>query len=139
MKELKDRPLQIFYFIFIVGYICLNVLVMHAYIPWVRLDILPDTIESYDHITFINCSSDSMGLMYRCNDLVKLKDYEGEPLIEGDVYVYQMGNTSVIHRLVKCVDSDCNLSVFKGDNNAGGEFVNKSDIIYSVTGVAYYR
>jgi len=87
----------------------------------------------------IKCGSDSMGLTFGCGDLLYYRNVKkDEELIPGDIYIYRKDNDdNIVHRLIECVDIDCNLTVFKGDNNAVGEFVNKSQIIRKVESVRY--
>jgi len=79
----------------------------------------------------MNCDSDSMGLALRCRERVFTR-FVGptEYMIEGDIYVYDnLKNSSVIHRLALCLDDNCSQMVFRGDNNAKGELVNRSQIV----------
>jgi len=82
--------------------------------------------QKYDRASIISCKSDSMGLAFRCGDSVYSRTISlEEELKEGEVYIYKNPNknNSVIHRLVLCLDDDCNQTVFRGDNNALGELV----------------
>lgn len=83
---------------------------------------------SYDRIGNITCNSDSMGLMFRCGDLVyKTTVSLNDSVYRGRVYTYNKTNSSVIHRLTGCYtmennsvvdDPECNdFLVFTGDNN----------------------
>ena len=87
----------------------------------------------------VQCGSDSMGLTFGCGDLLYYRDVErGGELVPGEIYVYRKDDGSkAVHRLVECVDIDCNLCVFKGDNNAVGELVNRSNVIQKVESVRY--
>lgn len=86
----------------------------------------------------ISNMSDSMGLSISYPDeAIGEKIKETDMLQEGNIYVYNSNNTYIIHRLIKCLDNDCNVTIFKGDNNKVGEIVNKSQIIYKVTAVVY--
>ena len=87
----------------------------------------------------VQCGTGSMGLTFGCDDLIYYRDIEkNEQFIPGDIYIYKKDDDSkVVHRLIECVDIDCNITVFKGDNNAVGEFVNKSQIIRKVESVRY--
>jgi len=78
----------------------------------------------------VSCGSDSMGLTFGCGDLLYYRDVKkNEELMPGDIYIYRKDNdTKVVHRLIECVDIDCNLTVFKGDNNAVGELVERKDV-----------
>ena len=66
----------------------------------------------YDFINTVSCNTNSMGLTMNCNDrlFVSMVD-EGGELYLGRIYVYNDGNKSIVHRLVVCVDSDCNVSI----------------------------
>ena len=96
-------------------------------------------IQSFDTIGILGCDSNSMGLTLNCRDTVyKQKVDQNETLYLGNIYTYRSwDNVSVIHRLVGCKDPDCNVAIFKGDNNRIVEFVNRSMIEYRVTMVEY--
>lgn len=85
----------------------------------------------------ISCKSDSMGLVLNCGDKVELEPFNGN-LKVGRIYVFNSTkvwnetNMTVIHRFVGCVDEDCNVTIFKGDNNLNAELVKRSDILYEV-------
>ena len=85
----------------------------------------------------IGCGSDSMGLSFKCDDMVHTE--KSFKLEEGDVYIFKNKNgTHVIHRLVKDCRQGCYGLIFKGDNNLYADnVVNESDILYRVTGVVY--
>ena len=87
----------------------------------------------------VACGSDSMGLTFGCEDLLYYRDIKNnEELTLGDIYVYRKDNgDNVVHRLIECVDIDCELMVFKGDNNAVGELVEKQQVIKKVESVRY--
>ena len=85
----------------------------------------------------VGCNSSSMGLTLRCGDILDVKKYEGEELEIGRIYTYQDGNESIVHRIVACQDKNCNIVIFKGDNNQKAEFVNKTQITGKVLGVKY--
>ena len=96
-------------------------------------------LTKYDGVIKVQCGSDSMGLTFGCGDLLYYRDVKkNEELVPGDIYIYRKddGNKTV-HRLVECVDIDCNLTVFKGDNNAVGELVNRSNVIQKIESVRY--
>lgn len=104
----------------------------------IEFDVKDLKLAKYDYHNSVSCESDSMGLTLDCNDeaygnIVQKRDR----LIVGDIYVYRRENTSIIHRLVRCLDKDCNVSVFKGDNNKVAEFVNRSQIRYHIVRVNY--
>ena len=108
------------------------------YNPVYALDNIIDL--QYDSVSFIKCSSDSMGLGLDCNDLVYMETVTNETeLLEGQIYSYYNYdfNVSVAHRLALCLDVDCNVSVFRGDNNAVGELVNRSQIQHKINMVVY--
>jgi len=87
----------------------------------------------------VSCGSDSMGLTFGCGDLLYYRDVKkNEELMPGDIYIYRKDNdTKVVHRLIECVDIDCNLTVFKGDNNAVGELVERKDVLRKIESVRY--
>jgi hypothetical protein len=92
------------------------------------------------HITTkhrVGCNSSSMGLTLRCGDILDIERYDGGELEIGRIYTYQDGNESIVHRIVACQDKNCNLVIFKGDNNQIAEFVNKTQITGKVLGVEY--
>ena len=59
-----------------------------------------------------------------------------EPLTPGHIYIYRTGNGRVVHRYVAC-EGNCQTIIMKGDNNRIAEKINRTDIIYEVTGVYY--
>jgi len=92
--------------------------------------------DTYDHYV-VACSSNSMGQVIDCDDLVYIEPVGKLKL--GDIYVYynEDKNSNVTHRLVYCLDKDCNQTIFKGDNNKVAELVNKSQILGRVKEVKY--
>ena len=97
-----------------------------------------DMVQPTDWVSEVGCSSNSMGLTMRCGDTLFMNKVQSdEKLYIGRVYVYEKINKTIVHRLVACIDVDCNLTLFKGDNNPVAEFVNKSNITYQVVKVAY--
>jgi hypothetical protein len=95
-------------------------------------------VTDYDYVSRIDCDSNSMGLTINCDDIAYISLLkEGETLYPGYLYSYKKKNYNVLHRLVYCLDSDCNMSIFKGDNNAVGEKVNRSMINGRVVSVKY--
>jgi len=96
-------------------------------------------LTKYDGVIKVQCGSDSMGLTFGCDDLLYYRDVKkNEELVLGDIYIYiKEDGGKTVHRLIECVDIDCNLTVFKGDNNAVGELVNKSNVIRKIEGVRY--
>jgi hypothetical protein len=95
-----------------------------------------DYVDGYSEIA---CGSNSMGLTLRCGDRAYTEGVgPNDKLWLGRIYIYHHTNKSnTVHRLVYCIDSDCNQSVFKGDNNLVGELVNRSQIISEVLSVEY--
>ena len=90
---------------------------------------------SYDAYGTISNETDSMGLTIDPHDkMYYSKEFD---VLPGRIYVYNKSDNWIVHRLVYCLDDDCNQSVFKGDNNYIGELVNKSNIIYKVEGISY--
>jgi hypothetical protein len=89
----------------------------------------------YDSTSRVACGSDSMGLTVDCNDLLLLESVTPGEVLEGEVYTFQArdGNRTV-HRAAKCFEEYC---VFRGDNNAVGEVVQRVDVTHRVTGVVY--
>jgi hypothetical protein len=81
-----------------------------------------------------------MGLTVNCDDEVYISLVKSDdPLYIGYIYTYKdsIDNHSIIHRLVYCLDSDCNSTVFKGDNNQAAELVNRNQIVGRVVSVKY--
>jgi len=133
------------YFGFVVGLVLGMSIILSLTI--ISLDITPQKVlgldygkssGNYDRISEVGCDSDSMGLTMDCGDQVYLKYITvSDRLRPGSIYVYEDGNTSVVHRLVICVDTDCNMTVFKGDNNYIAELVDRRNITGIVTRVEY--
>lgn len=123
--------------LFITLYFTLGILTERYFISY------EDNLANYDYKTNIGCDTDSMGLTVGCHDIAfGNKVDQDDRLYPGYIYVYNGTNSSndtihVIHRLVYCLDDDCNVSIFKGDNNFVAEIVNRSDILYSVDAVRY--
>ena len=88
----------------------------------------------------ITCDSQSMGLLLDCEDTVfsRILDDE-EKLKEGKIYKYR--NTKgyyIIHRLVKCLDENCETLVFKGDNNfIADNIIQRSEVEHEVVQIRY--
>jgi len=100
--------------------------------------ILSDNLVFKSSKIKTSCATDSMGLVIDCKNKVDVEPYRNETLKEGNIYIYKSGkNSSTIHRLVYCLDSSCNWSIFKGDNNYKGEMIQKSQILYKVKGIIY--
>ena len=90
------------------------------------------------YTTNISCESDSMGLSITCGMKAMAEKYEmNESLEIGRIYIYNGTKGTVVHRLVGCIDSGCNLTIFKGDNNLYSEKVNRSRILYKVARFEY--
>ncbi len=87
----------------------------------------------------ISCDSQSMGLSLNCKDsLFTELVTENSMLIEGDIYIYTKNEKIIVHRLVKCLDDQCNRSIFKGDNNyVADDIVEKSKIFARVYGLEF--
>lgn len=88
----------------------------------------------------ISCETNSMGQTFTCDDIVYGKHITDQTRVyEGKIYAYrdweEVNESYIAHRLVLCLDADCNVSVFKGDNNRIGELVNRSYIEYEVTAI----
>jgi hypothetical protein len=101
--------------------------------------IMTDVTE-YDYVSEVSCKSNSMGLTVNCDDEVYISLVKSDdPLYIGYIYTYKdsIDNHSIIHRLVYCLDSDCNSTVFKGDNNQAAELVNRNQIVGRVVSVKY--
>jgi len=99
-----------------------------------------ETLElvKYDRVGPVGCESDSMGLVLSCGDkLYQKKVTPKQHLREGKLYIYNMTDQLVVHRLVTCLDENCTKTVFKGDNNHIGEIVNRDQIQYEVVMVQY--
>lgn len=94
----------------------MSLLLSHS--PIITYNVAEASLTKYDRVSYISCGSDSMGMAIRCTDKAYSRTDVLKPdqLIEGRIYTFQRDNTSVIHRLVKCLDNCTNL-VFKGDNN----------------------
>lgn len=105
----------------------------------VMIDFNNIELSTFDKYLTMGCnSSDSMGLVINCNDRLYLTNVSRYPNLQiGSIYIYRSGNITIVHRLVKCVDKDCNVTIFKGDNNPVAEFINKSQILYKVEMVYY--
>lgn len=97
-------------------------------------DSLP-VVRELDVESSVGCDSDSMGVSLRCGTKIYGRYIdEDETIFPGSIYVYNTSsNIQVIHRLVLCLDAHCDKAVFKGDNNAVGEIVERKDILYRVT------
>jgi len=103
------------------------------------VDVETVEIVKLDGSVKVGCGSDSMGLTFGCDDLLYYRDVKrNEELTPGDIYIYRKDNESkVVHRLIECVDVDCELMVFKGDNNAVGELVERKQVLQKIESVRY--
>ena len=95
-------------------------------------------VIKFDGVGETSCDSDSMGLTLNCRDKIYYNYVsKNEPLELGMIYLYKKDNKIIIHRLVQCLDENCSIAVFKGDNNYIAEFVNRTQIIKKVEWVNY--
>ena len=103
------------------------------------VDVESVELTKLDGSVKVECGSDSMGLTFGCNDLLYYRDVgKNEKLVPGDIYIYRKDDDNkVVHRLIECVDIDCNLTVFKGDNNAVGELVERDNVLQKIESVRY--
>jgi hypothetical protein len=95
--------------------------------------------HTYDAIGRVECATASMEPSLECNDvLYKMRVKKDDPVYPGEVYTYNRGNNSIVHRLVKCLDN-CTRLVFKGDNNdVADDIVDRSKArLYKVEKVRY--
>lgn len=105
----------------------------------ILFDLNKAKLQKMDGSIKVGCGSDSMGLTLDCEDTLYyelvMKD---EPLEMGQIYIYRKyDNNTIVHRLVGCIDIDCNMTIFKGDNNKIIEKIDRKNIIYKVVGVEY--
>ena len=105
----------------------------------VNIDFERVSMTKYDGVTKITCGSDSMGLTFGCGDLLYYRNVKkDEELVPGEIYIYRKDDgNKVVHRLVECIDIDCELMVFKGDNNAVGELVEREQVTKKIESVRY--
>ncbi len=102
------------------------------------IDLSSGGVAYTEKVLKVGCDSNSMGLTINCDDKLYVDAVKSdEELFLGTIYGFRFDNKTFVHRLVQCVDIDCNLTVFKGDNNLVAEFVNRSDIVYRVETVRY--
>jgi len=95
-------------------------------------------LQNIHSISYVACSSDSMGLTLRCRDkllleLVKKNDI----LVDGKIYIFKSpyAEGTTVHRLIANNETH---ALFKGDNNAIADpWVAREDIYYKVVGVTY--
>ena len=104
----------------------------------ITMNIGTGELETYTQTSKVSCKSNSMGLTLDCNDKTYLSMVGEDDDIElGGIYTYREDeNTSVIHRVVICLEN-CSRVVFKGDANKFGEIVNRSQIKYKLEMVEY--
>lgn len=103
------------------------------------IDFKEGRIITYDATVNPSCKTNSMGLTINCNDKLYLKKFKGD-LRKGGIYIYRKNeSTTVVHRLIGCVDYECNTTIFKGDNTLMGELVNKTQILYRVEMIELWR
>lgn len=96
-------------------------------------------ITSFDYSSSVSCLSDSMGLTINCNDILyETKITNNTILNPGNIYTYTTDkNVSVAHRMIICLDNNCNMTIFKGDNNAVGEMIPREWLTGEVMMVEY--
>lgn len=142
IEEMKHFIISIAFIFCILGFFGICFITFKAFTVQ-GYDIKMVDVLDVDKIDKVGCESNSMGMTLNCDDVV-YGEYleEGKPLDVGGIYVYEKKDFNnetykVVHRLIKCVDYDCNMTVFKGDANVVGEFVKKEDIIYKVVRVTY--
>jgi len=81
-------------------------------------------------LTTPSCTG-SMEPTIRCGTSVEIMHYRGEELIIGSIYVFERDGGLIMHRLVGCVDIDCDRLIFKGDATWRVDpVVNRSDVKY---------
>ena len=141
LKKINSNLIQSFIFVFyIIGFIAVGISLITILSGNLSIHFQSKkyglTINS-DYLMNISCASDSMGLIVPCKSKLVSEDYNNESLKLGQIYIYKFEDKWISHRLVACVDKDCNVTVFKGDNNEIAEFVNKSQIGYYVKGINY--
>lgn len=134
-KSILEEPLVKRDALILLGTILLTSLILAFSQHLYEIKRMP-IVNSVDVETQVGCKSNSMGLTIKCGDKIYGEYIEkDEVLVPGDIYVYdksENGTAQVVHRLVLCLDDDCNSTVFKGDNNVVAEVVNRSDILYRV-------
>lgn len=100
----------------------------------------PLQMIQYDYANELSCESHSMGLTIPCGSVaLQQKVNNAEQIEPGQIYVYEMPNATkqVVHRLVACVDNDCNMTVFKGDANKIAELIPREWIVSRVVMLQY--
>jgi hypothetical protein len=108
------------------------------YVAIFHSDNIEQIFSLDDHVSQVGCNSNSMGLTLPCNTVLYSDVvHPNESLRPGRIYIYQGKNQTIVHRLVFCLDLDCNVSIFKGDNNRIGEEVNRSQVLYRVDKAEY--
>lgn len=88
-------------------------------------------IPQYDSISPVACTSNSMGPLMQCGSRLYLtKSFTMDP---GGVYTFMRGNQSIAHRLIACLDTECQELLFKGDaNSMADEVVSLKDVTAKV-------
>ena len=91
-------------------------------------------------ISNIECTSQSMGLLFSCRDTIysKLLD-KNITLTEGKIYKYWNENGYLVaHRLVKCLDETCQKLIFKGDSNyIADEIIDRNSVVEEIVQVRF--
>lgn len=95
----------------------------------------------------VDCNSNSMGFTLDCNDLVTaVRIPITDKLIPNRIYVYRTINIlengdfediNIVHRFLGCIDDNCSILKFKGDNNDFSEDVQRSQVKYIVTDIHF--
>lgn len=115
--------------------------VLHLKGGGIQVSYAPLALKNYDYGSGVGCGTDSMGLTLNCNDILYEQNvYNNTKLIPGSIYTYMTDkNASIVHRMIMCLDENCNITVFKGDNNEVGEIVPRQWINGKVVMVEYYE
>lgn len=131
----NNRLLVVMVLMFVLGGLCFNIFGSFSR-PNLSNNVVYELGDVYyDRVSTVSCESDSMGLMFRCDDIVYSQEIDKDHVfVDGDVYIYKdpSDNVSVIHRLSLCFDENCSYMAFRGDNNAVGELVPKEWVKYKV-------
>ena len=91
-------------------------------------------------ISNIECTSQSMGLLFSCRDTIYSKLLnENSTLTEGKIYKYMNEKGYlIVHRLVKCLDETCQKLIFKGDNNyVADKIIDRNSVVEEVIQVRF--
>ena len=107
-----------FFFFMIICFVGATFCGCMALFPATMIDFSEASLINYDAVNRVSCSSDSMGQVLDCGDLlyISTKIISPEQMVIGDIYTFNQGNSSIVHRLIKCMDN-CTKLIFKGDNN----------------------